>query len=217
MKKVVIIASTLSLSLLYTSCKKLDKHISPEDSLKIVNKWDDKRDPLDSLSGTPNCDSLKVDFMAGQHTDIGSIVVTADSSNLYVTYNTEGGWVLKETQLYVGSLSAMPQTPTGNPKIGNFPYKTSHTSPTTSYTYTVPRSNFAGASCVAIVPHAATQLIGPNGEELKGETAWGAGTQLNTSGSWAMYFTYCFCNNNEDNGNEGNGSDTTNVGGIEGN
>jgi hypothetical protein len=116
--------------------------------------------------------------------------------------------------LYVGSLEAMPKTAAGNPKIGNFPYKADHEANTTSYTYTIPKSNFAGTSCIAIVPHAATQLIGPNGEELQGETAWGSGSQLNKSGSWAMYFTYCFCNEDH---NEGNDADSTDTGGIEGN
>ena len=226
MKKVALLASILSLSMMYTSCKKVDRYIDPEDSTKIANKLLDKRGPLDTLSGTPNCDSLVVDFMAGQHTDIGSIVVKSDTANLYVTFNTVAGWTMKETHLYVGPLASMPQTPAGNPKIGNFPYKASHTPGATTYTYTIPRTTLATDSCIAIVPHAATQLLDANGKEFRGETAWGAGKQLNGSGSWAMYMTYCFCDGQtggvegNDTGNEGNGTedDSTHTGGgIEGN
>lgn len=205
MKKVALTMGILSISLFYTSCKKVQNVVIPKDTNDVEVVADD------TLVGSANCQPLVVDFLAGQHTDAGNISIKADSLNLYVTFNTEGGWVMRETHLYVGSLAGMPQTPKGNPKIGNFPYKAVHNPLVSSFTYTIPRASLAGQGCVAIAAHSAASLLNSNGEEVRSETAWSAGKQLNQSGSWAMYTTYCFCNN----GNDDNDDDTN--GGIEGN
>lgn len=213
MKKVALAIGFLSISLFYTSCKKVQNVVVPEDLTKKEVKKETEVVSKDTLVGVPNCQPLVVDFLAGQHIDAGNIEVKADSLNLYVTFSTQGGWVMNETHLYVGTLAGMPQTPKGNPKIGNFPYKANHSPGVSSFTYTIPRSNFAGQDCVAIAAHSATSLLNDKGEVVQSETAWSAGKQLNQSGSWAMYTTYCFCNE----GTEGNGGDDDTNGGIEGN
>ncbi|HEX9164283.1 MAG TPA: hypothetical protein VF862_00115, partial [Gemmatimonadales bacterium] len=77
------------------------------------------------------------ELMAGQSTDAGGVCATVEGDYLKITYTTAGGWTLTGTHLWVGpQWSQMPQTRTGNPKIGNFPY-TSGLLSTTTHTVSV--------------------------------------------------------------------------------
>ncbi|WP_299437676.1 hypothetical protein [uncultured Aquimarina sp.] len=117
-----------------------------------------------SADGNPYTTNL----MAGQHHIAGTITVTSDGVNAYVTYktncssdegegdsssfkstNTNGSWTLKATHLYVGTCEDMPMTKKGNPKIGKFPYKTEHFGGVNEYTYTIPLSDIGECFCLA--------------------------------------------------------------------
>lgn len=83
-------------------------------------------------------DEVEVTLYAGQDIDVGTVTVSNDATNLYVEYSTTGGWLLGETHLAVAtSLSGIPQTKTGNPKVGKFDHQMEHDPPVTDYTYTI--------------------------------------------------------------------------------
>lgn len=125
---------------------------------------------------------------AGQTIASGTLEVSNDADSIYVTYTTTNGWELTETQLYVGDLAGLPATKNGNPKVGNFPYKTNHTTGTTSMSYAVAIDD--NIDCYVVAAHASVQLV-QGGVVVQTETAWSEGTNLTTRGSWATYSTYC--------------------------
>ncbi|WP_455376959.1 hypothetical protein [Petrachloros mirabilis] len=144
-------------------------------------------------SAAPQCNIL----YAGQTTNVGTVCVDNDLSNLTVTYTTANGWTLEETHLFVGMSSAdVPKTQTGNPKIGLFPYGAdSLAAGTTTSTITIPLGDFGagGTPCVSktltVAAHAVVVKVNSDGS-IRRETAWGNGTRFTTKGSWATYFTY---------------------------
>ena len=127
------------------------------------------------------------DLWAGRdHTDVGSVTVVWTGNILHITYMTEGCWRLVETHLAVGeSLEDIPQTNSGNPKIGHFPYSEEHNPTVTEYTYDVDVGASSGLFYVAA--HAVVCCTCND----RCETAWGQG--LNHAefpgNSWALYFT----------------------------
>jgi len=68
-------------------------------------------------------DPFVTPLLAGQTIDVGTVSVWNDDTNLYVTYNTTGGWVMTETHLaVVTDPGDFPTNKAGNPKVGHFPY-----------------------------------------------------------------------------------------------
>ena len=141
---------------------------------------------------TPQCQTL----YAGKSTAAGSVCVTNDKTHLYVTYSTTGDWYLDDLHLFAGtSLSLMPVTKTGNPKIGNFPYVFEDLD-TQAYTFSIPLGDLgasdpcASPRTLALAAHAALVRRDAGGYVYQTETGWGNGNQLNVKGSWAMSFTY---------------------------
>lgn len=136
------------------------------------------------------------ELMAGQSTDAGSVCATVDGDYLKVTYATADGWQLTETHLWTGTQwSQMPQTRTGNPKIGNFPYNSGPLSGATTYTVSVDLRSF-GLNSSMTVCQAVNLFIAAHAGVRKGngdgtyqtETAWGDGVSLVARGSWAEGF-----------------------------
>jgi len=145
------------------------------------------------------------DLYAGQFTLIGSVCAAREpgTDNLLVTYTTTGGWYLGEAvHLWVGDdVSAMPQSPNGNPKNGNFPYVTEGVSRTCDGTgsqqqvFTV--ANFYDDStCSApsleewlFAAHAESYRCGADGAVAQTETAWSSGVQ--NGSNWSMVSNFC--------------------------
>lgn len=127
--------------------------------------------------GTP----MMADFFAGQHINVGTIIVENDATNLYVTYSLTGNWSLEETHLYVGECDSIPYNNAGNPIIGHFPYSSSH-SGIQEFTYSIPLSELG--ECFCVVAHASVT----NG--TSSETAFGFGTPF-SGPRWGWYFEYC--------------------------
>jgi hypothetical protein len=129
---------------------------------------------------------LQTELWAGRdEMPVGYVTLDEYGSTIYITYTTTGGWYLVETHLAVaGSFEDIPQTKSGNPKIGHFPYATDHGSGVTQYTYAIP---YSGGE-IYIAAHA---VVGCDcGGDY--ETAWGEGPTHHyfPGNSWAMYFTY---------------------------
>lgn len=143
--------------------------------------------------GTTNLDCSPL--IAGQTIEVGEVCAEVSSGLLSVTYNLVGEWTFVETQLWVGTnLQNMPQTNTGSPKIGNFPFKSEDVLGETSWSIQIPLEDLVGfdgmeTSCdplqVLLAAHATVRL-GPEGSE----TAWADGINLLEQGSWATYWSF---------------------------
>lgn len=113
------------------------------------------------------CDPQVQDLIAGQHIDAGDVIVKNDNENLYITYQTEGGWEITETHFHVAdSLEGIPQTKKGNPIPGQFDYKYEYDPAITKVTYTLSLDEFGfEVECgteLFIATHAVVQKV--NGE-----------------------------------------------------
>lgn len=139
-----------------------------------------------------------VTLLAGQTIEAGAIAadVLEDGSGGYllrVTYTTVDSWELTEAHLWVGTDRAeMPQTRTGNPKIGNFPYQSGDIRGATTYSFYVPLP-LSDAVCETapdylIAAHAALRKSNGDGT-YQTETGWGDGERLVDNGSWATFFS----------------------------
>ena len=132
---------------------------------------------LPAVCGTPT----RVDLIADRTSPAGTVEVLQDGVNLYVVYRTEPGWPIGKTALAVGaSVEDIPTTAKGYPRIGLFPYASSHAD-VHEVIWPVPLESLDGPS-VVLAAFA----------ELGGEAAgaWGEGESLAARGNWAMYFTH---------------------------
>ena len=82
--------------------------------------------------GIPCGESLVTTLYAGQHIDVGTVTVYNDQDDLFIRIETTGGWWMTESHVAVAtSLEEIPQTRTGNPKVGHFGLSTEHDPPVT--------------------------------------------------------------------------------------
>lgn len=184
----VIVA--LSIFMMMTGCQNEDiTSVTPD--LKSVSL----------VGSTTPSSTTTVILYAGKTTNVGTLVLSETDTNsdgindaLSAVYTLTGGWLLSEVHLWIGtSLTTMPQTKTGNPQIGQFPYSPSDVAGKSSYAITIPFSSINYTSCQAsyfVAAHASVYL------GTRTETAWAAGTQMNLKGSWATYFSVTLVDNN---------------------
>jgi len=115
---------------------------------------------------------------------VGWIYVWNDGVNLHVTYSN-WGIGMDETHLAVAeSLDDIPQTKSGNPKVGQFPYKHEGLGGVLTDPYTIPLDGWGPGTELVIAAHAAL---------VNGETAWadcGGPLAQFPGNSWATYFNY---------------------------
>ncbi|MEP7256721.1 MAG: hypothetical protein ABI666_13160 [Ferruginibacter sp.] len=179
------------------SCQKAD--ITPTNNTPASAPAQEyvKIPPIDNdgpvLGRTDECLPTEVNLMAGQTMIAGTITVTNDSSYIYVTYTTTGGWVLTQTHLYVGDCALIPVNNPGNPIPGQFPYGGTLNNVTT-VTYQIPISKIPMGGCGCIAAHAVVKQLNSSGGTIQTQTGWGQGTLINmTGGNWGMKFDYCSC------------------------
>ena len=135
-----------------------------------------------------------LDLKAGQNFVAGTVTVTNDESNVYVTYQTNSEWELNEVQLYVGLKSGMPLNTNGSPKIGQFPinftnlYQKTFTTtiPIVATWWDLPQVN---EICpIVVAAHAVVSKT--DGIITTTETAWSEGERF-TKNNWGMFSDYC--------------------------
>jgi hypothetical protein len=71
------------------------------------------------------CERGNFCLVAGQYIDVGTLDGAYDNEgNLYLSYNTSGGWYLTEIHLFVGhNPDDIPTNKNNHPRIGHFPYQ----------------------------------------------------------------------------------------------
>jgi len=135
---------------------------------------------------------------AGQTIPVGTVTVTNDATNLYVTYTlTYPGATFGTLHLWVGSdLTNVPANPNGIPVPGKFPHQ-ANASGQTSYMFTIPLVNLniqdirdVCNQILYVVAHAEVKM--PDG---KNETAFGGpnGINIKEPGRWWYYGAYTLC------------------------
>lgn len=114
-----------------------------------------------------------VDLLAGQNVDVGDVVISDDGTDLTVTYTTVEGWAMTETHLAVGDTVAdVPQTKSGNPKVGQFADSTYHDPAVTEYTYTVPIPAGVTGDDVVVAAHAVVVEVDTTTLDVVSDTSW---------------------------------------------
>lgn len=145
------------------------------------------------------CGTTTWDLTAGQTIDVGSVTVSNDATNLYVTYALDyPGATFGTLHLWVGSdLANVPANPQGTPVPGQFPYKPD-ASGLTTYTITIPFTDLliqdVAQACglqLYVVAHAEVNV--PDGEGgYDAETAFG-GPNPGAGPRWWFYGVYTVC------------------------
>jgi len=169
-------------------CTKKNNEVNPVEKSSTTNT-NTSNQPTTSSNSSICGDQFHNDLIAGQNSVMGEVMVYNSKDMLYIVYSTHENWFISETHAYVGALENMPQTPTGNPKLGNFPYNTSHSPGVNTFTYQIPMNQLT--LCFEIVAHASVYKTDAQGNVIQTETAFGKGNQINSKGSWAMHFNYC--------------------------
>jgi len=131
-------------------------------------------------------ETISYEIFGGQYISVGNLLVTNDATNLYVTYKTEGGWVLEEVHLYVGEYNGLPQNNL-IPIPGQFPYSKSFNPYVNEYTITVPLAGLPSSYIIAA--HSSVKLLDMSGNVISGETAWSYGTPFGGN-RWGWYSNY---------------------------
>lgn len=137
------------------------------------------------ICGTP----LVTPLMAGQHMDAGAVTAWNDENGvLYVGIHATGEWRISESHLAVAdSLEGIPQTRSGNPKVGRFEWQRSYEPPVADDVYVI--DGHAVGDELVIALHAVVAPMGAGGETGESETAWAAGEPF-PGRSWATWFRY---------------------------
>ena len=165
------------LLLVTISCAGRDNAVSPV-TPTIASGSDTARD-LFYLPPVYCGEMTRTLLIAGQNIVIGEVLVTNDAQFLYVEYVTWPPWVLVETHVAVAdSLEGIPQTKSGNPKVGQFAYNIDSW---------IDRSLWPNGMLLYVAAHAKVWKLGEKGEVIQEETAWGKGQPF-PGNNWAMYF-----------------------------
>ena len=120
-------------------------------------------------------------------TQVGTVQVWNDGTNLYITIRVRQGEGLEETHVAVAeSLDDIPQTKKGNPKVGQFPYKHENLNGIRVDEFVIPLADLQLEidDLVVIAVHASL---------ISGETAWadcGGSNAYFRGNNWATFFDY---------------------------
>ena len=87
-------------------------------------------------------ENKEVDFVAGQHIDVGNVYVSTDIENdeLVIKVETEGGWAMEELHAAVVDDEEIFTEQMENPAPGQFPFKADDLGDVTEYTFNLPLS-----------------------------------------------------------------------------
>ena len=135
------------------------------------------------VCGTPRSTTL----YAGQTMVAGTINIYNDASNVYVQYSLQTPWVMSDAHVAIAtSLAGIPQTKTGNPIPGRFPYSATFDPEVTTYTFGIPAGSFLSGQSIVVAAHAVVHAPKSLGGS---QTGWGFGPDFPGS-NWATYLGY---------------------------
>lgn len=137
------------------------------------------------------CGTTVWDLTEGQTNKVGTVTVSNDATNLYITYAlTDPGATFGTLHLWVGNdLSLLPETSTGNPIPGQFPYAHDGTG-LNAYTFTIP---FAAINITDLSAVCGTSLYIVAHADTPGGTSFCGPTPGITGNRWWFYGSYVIC------------------------
>lgn len=144
----------------------------------------------DGECSTGNCIQSK-NLIAGQHNDVGDVLIERlSATQIKVTFKLDVPGSITDTYVHVGtSLSDFPLNPKGQPKSGQFEYKTEgHAAGTTEFSYLIDLTPAEAASETLLIGAHANVRYQWNGRWLS-DTAWGEGPRF-TGRNWFMYMLF---------------------------
>ena len=156
-----------------------------------------KQIPFEDEKGTLGYGAFKYGeiehiLYGGQTIPVGivTIGVTEDGeNNIYVMFETDPGWYIKETHVFVGPAgSEVPVNKPGNPRIGHFPFSTDHQYGDGTDSVSYPTIPYTIDSSFVVATHAV--VYSDDGQE---ETAWAYNAENSTRFSgkrWGWFQSY---------------------------
>ncbi len=130
------------------------------------------------------------DLIAGQYSDIGSVVISDDAENIYVTYTTEGDWLLDQVHVYV--YSDVSQLPANRPAPGQAPYKAENLG-VQEFVVVIAKADLARSCPVIVVPHASVYSISGGSETAYGGILGETDINVGGRGAWYYYQEFACC------------------------
>lgn len=181
MRKIVLFFAVVFMATIVLSLDSCTKEMAVQDSQEEFTS----STRLVNISEIEFCgEVLTVRLLAGQHYEAGTVMVGNDEENLYVKYQTTGGWFMKKLHLFVGDCELLPKNK-GGAIPGQFPYKVSFDELMTEYTFVIPLEELPDEMCVA----AHAEVVRMEGDEIvQTETGWGEGEEVGNN--WSMVFSY---------------------------
>jgi hypothetical protein len=129
-----------------------------------------------------------IDLIAAKSVDVGDVLITYDSENVFVDLTTASGWCVAKVHLAAASAEGeFPRTKKGNPIPGQFPVKKKYDPCATSGSFTIPMSSIAGLAAGA-APYVALHAEVVRSELEEHESAWAEGGGFEGA-NWATYAT----------------------------
>jgi hypothetical protein len=156
---------------------------------------DDCGDNDGGVGEDDRCNQMETMLVAGQHMDAGKVVISHDEMYLYVKLMCDNGWSVHGSHVAVAeSMEELPQTKSGNPPPGQFPYKHGCLTDDCTQIYQIPLESLGwttNGECsdreIVVAVHAEVSKS-CNGQ-TQSETAWGKGPGF-PGKNWAMYIEY---------------------------
>ena len=160
----------VSIAFAFSSCSKTESEISdnPEQQQDVTNK-------------NMGWSTVSYTLCAAETIEVGTVNIIKKSGSVTVKYETTGGWEIESTHIHAEyDWQDIPQTPNGNPILGQFQYADVHDPAVTFFARTLYEDYF-GSFYIAV--HA--EVI--NGTTQ--EQAWAEGIAF-PGNQWAMYIYY---------------------------
>jgi hypothetical protein len=154
---------------------------------------DDSGSPKAAVLGVTSAgtcgEPLDVALLACRNTPVGSVTVSNSEDTLYLLVATRDGWSMTLSHLALGCDPAeLPQTRSGNPVPGRFPYSRSYIPPASQDLYALPLPSFPCRE-IFVAFHADVAQLDSSGRTVREESAWAAGEPF-PGRNWGMYFRY---------------------------
>ncbi|MBL7008937.1 MAG: hypothetical protein ISR76_08060 [Planctomycetes bacterium] len=149
--------------------------------------------PLAAPLTAQNCDPLRTDLIAGQHTTMGTVTVSNTPTELHVLVKAGRFWRIENVHIYAGP-GPLPTNGGGNVAPGQFPFKTSYNPAVRFHDELIPLS-VIGQQCgddSVVAVHCDVVELDAGGNVVRSETAWGFGTPFTGSQwGWSIDFDIC--------------------------
>ncbi len=183
----------LPLVLFISSCDKESFEADPVAEQGVVSQ---KSLVYDS-EGNATCAPDTFTIFGGQTIEMGYLVVSNNSEDLYVSYEiTNPDYYLAEAQLWIGTDLTLVPKANETPIPGQFPYKAEDLN-TVFYQFSVPLADIVLGTTdycdqeLYVYAHGTVEPV-PGSNATEGETTWSFGTPFDGT-RWGWYSTYTVC------------------------